>query len=745
MSLALLTVVVVGIFAVPQLAVAQSGSFGGSDIDGDGITDSRDNCPFQSNGLQQDSDEDGIGDVCDEDQGGDPDGSTLLTVDRAADAVKNLPAQVTNLVAGALANGPIADAVFNGLAAMISLLTAFFGVWIFVGAVLLNWAFSLGSLTGSTFVLTGWSIARDLVNMLFILILLLIAFATILRYQTYGIRNVLPRLIIVALLINFSLLGAGIIIDIGTTLGQYFTTGGDPAIDVGINMMGALGIQRTFIPEWFKGENVPEFFQGGKGGSFHGWELFAYALSNLFFVLITTFIFLAIAIIMVVRVVYLWILLVFMPFALAAWIVPDLRNYWKKWWSQFVQWAFIPAALGFFIYFALLVATGFNEFFLANELRSTPSAELDRITNFFGYAPQVLLQFMAVIIILLMGLTQSKKAVFGSVKFLETASNAATKAAKGYAGKKGRQAWETGADRAVHDKEGNKRDWAVKLSNVAGARHLLRPVVGAAESHRANIKKRSKELGKMSLSSRSLLYKTQDAEGKAATVHSFGGKVPTYTEADDEAGKIPTGKKIGDFNTEKVPGMTEKDFEEQLGALKEINLADDLLEAAPQFAKLVGKKTADEIGKVLGKMDIKKAGGIISSAFYNPDVQDQLFRQFQSTGSLDKAHMAAMMSKNPKAMLHFLETKGLVYKNTADNFVPAEEEVFNNEHIKASITEYVHSYMGKKVPGAGSGATRTDGTTYVGVEPEEGDGDREPPEAPEKYGEPVDAEESGDE
>ena len=62
-------------------------------------------------------------------------------------------------------------------------------------------------------VYAGWVITRDIVNMFFILALVIIAFATILRIETYGIKALLPKLIIMALLINFSYLACGIIID----------------------------------------------------------------------------------------------------------------------------------------------------------------------------------------------------------------------------------------------------------------------------------------------------------------------------------------------------------------------------------------------------------------------------------------------------------------------------------------------------------------------------------------------------
>lgn len=68
---------------------------------------------------------------------------------------------------------------------------------------------------------TGWGIIRDLVNMLFVFILLIIAIAVIVGQETYGIKKALPTFIIIILLINFSLLFSRYVIEFSNTLGEY--------------------------------------------------------------------------------------------------------------------------------------------------------------------------------------------------------------------------------------------------------------------------------------------------------------------------------------------------------------------------------------------------------------------------------------------------------------------------------------------------------------------------------------------
>ena len=59
----------------------------------------------------------------------------------------------------------------------------------------------------------GWTLVRDLLNLVFIFILLFAAISTILQYGGFEIKKVLPSLIVVALLVNFSMMIAKMVID----------------------------------------------------------------------------------------------------------------------------------------------------------------------------------------------------------------------------------------------------------------------------------------------------------------------------------------------------------------------------------------------------------------------------------------------------------------------------------------------------------------------------------------------------
>ena len=83
------------------------------------------------------------------------------------------------------------------------------------------------------------------------------------------------------------------------------------------------------------------------------------AIATLLFIAFFTFLaaitLLAIAVMLVIRYVYLTILLILSPIIWLLWIFPSTQSYWKKWWTNFMKWAFFAPIMLFFLY--LTIAT----------------------------------------------------------------------------------------------------------------------------------------------------------------------------------------------------------------------------------------------------------------------------------------------------------------------------------------------------------------------------------------------------
>ena len=71
-------------------------------------------------------------------------------------------------------------------------------------------------------VMKAWELVRDFVNIWFILLLLIIAIGTILRVSSFQLKRLLPMLIIIALVVNFSLPITGFVIDISNVIANQF-------------------------------------------------------------------------------------------------------------------------------------------------------------------------------------------------------------------------------------------------------------------------------------------------------------------------------------------------------------------------------------------------------------------------------------------------------------------------------------------------------------------------------------------
>ncbi|MBU6415068.1 hypothetical protein KGQ34_02415 [Patescibacteria group bacterium] len=85
------------------------------------------------------------------------------------------------------------------------------------------------------FVVQGWKIIRDVSNMFYVLILLWVALGTIFDFPKYNVREILPKLVISALLINFSLPLGTLVINTTNALANVFYQG---IVDAGTGING---------------------------------------------------------------------------------------------------------------------------------------------------------------------------------------------------------------------------------------------------------------------------------------------------------------------------------------------------------------------------------------------------------------------------------------------------------------------------------------------------------------------------
>jgi len=190
-------------------------------------------------------------------------------------------------------------------------------------------------------VITGWTIIRDICNMFFVVILLIIAFATILRIEKYSIKSLLPKVIFAAVAINFSKLICGLIIDFGQIVMLTFVNGFQAS--AGANLINGLQMDT-----WMKAK------EGGLE-EINFWKIaltLALAAFMFFFVLMVSILML---VILLARIAFLWILIILSPFAFVGSLLPFTQSLAKQWWQKFGNWVATGPILAFFLWLALLM------------------------------------------------------------------------------------------------------------------------------------------------------------------------------------------------------------------------------------------------------------------------------------------------------------------------------------------------------------------------------------------------------
>ena len=235
----------------------------------------------------------------------------------------------------------------SGLAIIPIAITSFF-VYVFGG--LLDFVikdlvvnFSIFFSAADSGITKSWETLRDLSNIFFIFGLLTIAISTIIGLQGYGYKKLLVRLIIVALLINFSLFFTKFVIDTSNVFTLQFyngITGGSSDVAISSIFMERLGIGSAWDTISVL-ESLTNIASREGGISL----LFTYAMFVSIFFSITAFVFLFTAIMLIIRAVGFILLAILSPIAFAAIILPKTQRLAEEWWGKLWQYAIFAPIL----------------------------------------------------------------------------------------------------------------------------------------------------------------------------------------------------------------------------------------------------------------------------------------------------------------------------------------------------------------------------------------------------------------
>jgi hypothetical protein len=126
-------------------------------------------------------------------------------------------------VAGDVINGITSTAIYYIGYALAYFLGFFSSAVFYLGGFLVDFALKINSfLLESPVIKAGWGIVLNFANLGFVLAIIIIAFATIFRLQGYQMKQILWKLIVAALLVNFSLVIAGAFISVSDIITKSF-------------------------------------------------------------------------------------------------------------------------------------------------------------------------------------------------------------------------------------------------------------------------------------------------------------------------------------------------------------------------------------------------------------------------------------------------------------------------------------------------------------------------------------------
>lgn len=168
----------------------------------------------------------------------------------------------------------------------------------------------------------AWNFFRDIANAVFAVIFLWVIFSQIsnVGVSNYGIKKILPRLIIGALLVNLSFYLCQLAVDLSNILG--------------FSLKGALeGAASGIDTQSAAAGSFSTFVVGGL--ALAGAALFLFLAVSMPTIMALLLALLVVLVILIVRQAAIILLIAVSPLAFAAWLLPNTENLFKKWISMF--------------------------------------------------------------------------------------------------------------------------------------------------------------------------------------------------------------------------------------------------------------------------------------------------------------------------------------------------------------------------------------------------------------------------
>lgn len=273
---------------------------------------------------------------------------------------------------------------------------------------ILVWVAQYNGFADSQAVNIGWVVARDLANMLFIVALIIIAFGSIVGWEQYKYNRLLGKLVLTAVLVNFSKAIALLLIDFSQVVMLTFV---NAFRDVAAgNLTTAFGI-RALLTYSESSTSVDINLSA---------TVMIYALA-IILIIIALLVTLTLVVVLVRRIISLWILIILSPLAFIASVMPGgVGSFNSNWWSRLGKEMFTGPVLAFFLWltFSIIFLTsgqGVQETATIIDVGAqgavieADQTEVQAVASEIGSSKN-LLNFVVAIVLLIHSLTIAKEA-----------------------------------------------------------------------------------------------------------------------------------------------------------------------------------------------------------------------------------------------------------------------------------------------------------------------------------------------
>ena len=212
----------------------------------------------------------------------------------------------------------------------------------------------------------GWGFVSGIANMFLILIFVICALAIILKIESFPAKKILPNLIIVALLMNFSLVFIGMLIDITNIIYSTLLPPGEtitmmrefaqPLLSTGTDSALAIIAALVALAILFAIPYISTAAQIGLVSSLVAIlpvTIIIYFHIGIF--LLLSAIFGLYTAVFAARIFVIQILAILSPLAFLCFILPNTKKFWDMWLKWLLEWIFVGILLLFFLRLGFLL------------------------------------------------------------------------------------------------------------------------------------------------------------------------------------------------------------------------------------------------------------------------------------------------------------------------------------------------------------------------------------------------------